>query len=33
LTVLFADMKGSMGLIAERDTEKAHKLLEPALSA
>jgi hypothetical protein len=28
LTVLFADMKGSMGLIAERDTEKAHKLLE-----
>ena len=29
--MLFTDMKGSMGLIAERDTEKAHKLLEPVL--
>jgi class 3 adenylate cyclase/tetratricopeptide (TPR) repeat protein len=31
VTVLFADMKGSMELIAERDPEEARKLLDPVL--
>jgi class 3 adenylate cyclase/tetratricopeptide (TPR) repeat protein len=31
LTVLFADMKGSMELLAERDPEDARKLLDPVL--
>jgi class 3 adenylate cyclase/tetratricopeptide (TPR) repeat protein len=31
VTVLFADLKGSMELLAERDPEEAHKLLEPVL--
>ena len=31
VTVLFADLKGSMELLADRDPEKARKLLDPAL--
>ena len=31
VTVLFADMKGSMELIADRDPEEARKLLDPVL--
>ena len=31
VTVLFADMKGSMGLLADRDPEDARKLLDPVL--
>ncbi len=31
VTVLFADMKGSMELLAERDPEDARKLLDPVL--
>jgi class 3 adenylate cyclase/tetratricopeptide (TPR) repeat protein len=31
ITVLFADMKGSMELLADRDPEEAHKLLDPVL--
>jgi hypothetical protein len=32
VTVLFADLKGSMELIAERDPEEARKLLDPVIS-
>ena len=31
ISVLFADMKGSMELLAERDPEEAHNILEPML--
>ena len=31
VTVLFADIKGSMELIADRDPEEAQKLLDPVL--
>ena len=31
VTVLFADMKGSMELLADRDPEEARKLLEPVI--
>jgi hypothetical protein len=31
VTVLFADLKGSMELIAERDPEEARKILDPVL--
>src|SRR4030095_4029857 len=31
VTVLFADMKGSMELLAERDPEEARKILDPVL--
>lgn len=31
VTVLFADMKGSMELLADRDPEEARKILDPAL--
>ena len=31
VTVLFADMKGSMELLADRDPEEARKLLDPVL--
>jgi len=31
VTVLFADMKGSMELLADRDPEEARKLLDPAI--
>ncbi|HEU4368779.1 MAG TPA: adenylate/guanylate cyclase domain-containing protein [Methylomirabilota bacterium] len=31
VTVLFADLKGSMGLLADRDPEEARKLLDPVL--
>ena len=31
VTVLFADMKGSMELIADRDPEEARQILDPAL--
>ena len=31
VTVLFADLKGSMELIAERDPEEARAILEPVL--
>ncbi|HEX5022720.1 MAG TPA: adenylate/guanylate cyclase domain-containing protein, partial [Candidatus Binatia bacterium] len=31
LTVLFADMKGSMELLADRDPEEARKLLDPVI--
>src|SRR4029450_5406499 len=31
VTVLFADMKGSMELLADRDPEDARKLLDPIL--
>ena len=33
VTVLFADMKGSMELFADRDPEAAQKLLDPVLEA
>jgi hypothetical protein len=31
VTVLFADLKGSMELLADRDAEEARKLLDPVL--
>src|SRR5262249_42737259 len=31
VTVLFADLKGSMELLAERDPEEARKILDPVL--
>ena len=31
VTILFADLKGSMELLAERDPEEARKLLDPVL--
>ena len=31
VTVLFADLKGSMELLAERDPEEARRLLDPVL--
>src|SRR5438094_1881279 len=31
VTVLFADMKGSMELLADRDPEQARKLLDPVI--
>src|SRR5215813_7790200 len=31
VTVLFADLKGSMELLADRDPEEAYKLLDPVL--
>ena len=31
ITVLFADLKGSMELLAERDPEEALKILDPVL--
>jgi class 3 adenylate cyclase len=31
VTVLFADLKGSMEILADRDPEKARELLDPAL--
>jgi class 3 adenylate cyclase len=31
VTVLFADLKGSMELVADRDPEEARKLLDPVL--
>jgi hypothetical protein len=31
VTVLFADLKGSMELLAERDAEEARKILDPVL--
>jgi Adenylate and Guanylate cyclase catalytic domain/Double zinc ribbon len=31
VTVLFADLKGSMDMLADRDPEEARKLLDPAL--
>jgi class 3 adenylate cyclase len=31
VTVLFADMKGSMELLADRDPEEARKILDPVL--
>lgn len=31
VTVLFADLKGSMELLADRDPEEAHKLLDPVV--
>jgi class 3 adenylate cyclase len=31
VTVLFADLKGSMELLADRDPEEAHKILDPVL--
>ena len=33
VTVLFADLKGSMELLADRDPEEARKLLDPVLAA
>jgi uncharacterized OB-fold protein len=32
VTVLFADLKGSMELLADRDAEEARKLLDPVLA-
>jgi hypothetical protein len=32
VTVLFADLKGSMELLADRDPEDARKILDPVLS-
>ena len=32
VTVLFADLKGSMELLADRDPEEARKLLDPVLA-
>src|SRR5712692_1646622 len=32
VTVLFADLKGSMELLADRDPEEAHKILDPVLT-
>jgi class 3 adenylate cyclase len=29
ITVLFADLKGSMGLLSERDPEEVRKILDP----
>jgi class 3 adenylate cyclase len=29
--VLFADLKGAMALLADRDPEEAHQLLDPVL--
>ena len=31
MTILFADLKGSMELLADRDPEEARKLLDPVL--
>jgi class 3 adenylate cyclase len=31
VTILFADLKGSMELLADRDPEEARKLLDPVL--
>ena len=31
ITVLFADLKGSMELLSERDPEEARKILDPVL--
>jgi class 3 adenylate cyclase len=31
VTVLFADMRGSMELLADRDPEEARKILDPVL--
>jgi class 3 adenylate cyclase len=31
VTVLFADLKGSMELLADRDPEEARQLLDPVL--
>src|SRR5207245_8181052 len=31
VTILFADMKGSMELLADRDPEEARRLLDPVL--
>jgi hypothetical protein len=31
VTVLFADLKGSMELLADRDAEEARRLLDPVL--
>src|SRR6185369_3153342 len=31
VTVLFADLKGSMGLLADRDPEEAREILDPVL--
>ncbi|MGH7317849.1 MAG: adenylate/guanylate cyclase domain-containing protein, partial [Candidatus Rokuibacteriota bacterium] len=31
MTVLFADLKGSMELVADRDPEDARRLLDPVL--
>ena len=31
VTILFADLKGSMELLADRDPEEAHKLLDPVV--
>ena len=33
VTVLFADLKGSMELLADRDPEEARQLLDPVLGA
>ena len=33
VTVLFADLKGSMELLADRDPEEARKILDPVLDA
>ena len=33
VTVLFADVKGSMELLADRDPEEARKILDPVLGA
>jgi class 3 adenylate cyclase len=32
VTVLFADLKGSMELLADRDPEEARKILDPVLT-
>jgi class 3 adenylate cyclase len=32
VTILFADLKGSMELIADRDPEEARQLLDPVLT-
>jgi hypothetical protein len=32
ITVLFADLKGSMELLADRDPEEARKILDPVLT-
>jgi len=33
VTVLFADLKGSMALLADRDPEEARKLLDPVIES
>jgi len=33
VTVLFADLKGSLELLADRDPEQAHELLDPVLES